>query len=362
MAAGVLLAACWYAGRRDAWAQTPSQRGVWEIRFGLVEPPVVAQKDVTVRAPTSNQQAEPKPLECSGLAWAAGRLLMTSDRHEHVVFSSRVDPKQLTIQPPTPHVIIRNEHNLLDDAESITLRAQGPGAWRAYVMCSLSNDRTEQPLPKRRHLVRFTVRGGDKLTFEGLAVLDAGPIRQALNAHFKALGIRPYRTFWVGFSERDKNTYRWGNVEGIAHTPDGKRLLCGMRNPLLAGRALVFAVAGVDEAFDAKDAARLRVTDLFALDLGRRGISDLAWDPVTKGYLITAAKSNGPKLDKDQPFPPNTLDSALFWWSGHKKDRPVLVARLPDMKVEAVCRPRPSSIVELKVSESLFTSGSCASS
>ena len=39
---------------------------IYDIRFGVIEPPVVAQKDITVWAPTSNQQVDNKPLECSG--------------------------------------------------------------------------------------------------------------------------------------------------------------------------------------------------------------------------------------------------------------------------------------------------------
>ena len=73
--------------------------------------------------------------------------------------------------------------------------------------------------------------------------------------------------------------------------------------------------------------------DVFTLDLGRRGVSDLCWDPVTKGYLIAAAKSNGPKRDKDRNYPPNSLDNALFWWSGRKGEKPLLFAKTHDMKV-----------------------------
>jgi hypothetical protein len=82
----------------------------------------------------------------------------------------------------------------------------------------------------------------------------------------------------------------------------------------------------------------LQVIDLLTLDLGDRGVSSIAWDPMTKGYLIAAGKSNGPRLDKDQPFPPNTLDSALFWWSGRKSEKPIQIAGVPEMKIEAMCR------------------------
>ncbi|HSV27228.1 MAG TPA: hypothetical protein VLH60_04985, partial [Sedimentisphaerales bacterium] len=41
---------------------------------------------------------------------------------------------------------------------------------------------------------------------------------------------------------------------------------------------------------------------------------------------------------EDQPWPPNELDSALFWWSGRKNEAPILIATFPDMKIESVCR------------------------
>ncbi|MGB2820374.1 MAG: hypothetical protein WBF17_05300 [Phycisphaerae bacterium] len=331
--------------------------GVTEIRFGTIEPPVVAQRDITVRAPTSNQQPEAKPLECSGLAWLDGHLVITSDRHGHLLFTCPVDMKAMSIGQPSPHVVILNEQELLDDAECIALWRQAGGGTVAYVMCSLSNDNRELPLPKRRHLLSVEIEQVAPFRAGHRAVLNAGTLRDALGEHFEAAGVRPYRTYYGESAGRDKNTYRWGNVEGITFTPDGSSLLCGMRNPLLDGDAMLFVVRGLREAFGAGDPRRLKVADLFTLDLGERGVSDLCWDPRTKGYLITAAKSNGPKLDKDQPFPPNTLDSALFWWSGRKTERPILFAKVPDMKIEAVCRLGSSRFIAIGSDEGDVSEG-----
>jgi len=333
---------------------------VTEVRFGVVEPPVVAQRDITVRAPTSNQQTEPKPLECSGIVWLGGQLLLSSDRHDHVLFTCPVDVTTMTIGRPVPHVIIRNEQELLRDAECITVRPAVGGRVVVYAMCSLSNDRTELPLPKRRHMLRCRLNRLSPLAAGRPIILDAGPVRRAVNTHFQALKVRPYRTFFADFTGEDKNTYRWGNVEGLAITPDGAMMMCGMRNPLLGGMAIVFILRGVDQAFDTRDAKRMTLVDMFTLDLGRRGISDLCWDPVTRGYLIAAGKSNGPKRGKDQPFPPNTLDSALFWWSGRKGETPVLFARVPDMKIEAICRLGTSRFIAICSDEGDVSEGRAA--
>jgi len=294
------------------------------------------------------------------MVWADGHLIITSDRHRHIIFTCPVDLDKMTIGQPKPHVIIHNEQSLLDDAECIAIRLQGGAAATAYIMCSLSNGPSGLPLPMRRHMLRLTISRLNPLGADRPIMLSAGPVREAVNTCFKDASVKPYCTYSADFDGPDKNTYRWGNVEGIAFTPDGSVMLCGMRNPLHGGNALVFALEGVDEAFLAKDSTRFKLADLFSLELGERGISDLSWDPVTKGYLIAAAKSNGPRLDNDQPFPPNTLDSALFWWSGRKKEKPILFARMPDMKVEAVCRLADSGFIAIGSDEGDVSEGRAA--
>ena len=134
-------------------------------------------------------------------------------------------------------------------------------------------------------------------------------------------------------------------------------IICGMRNPLAGEKAIMFTVGGLDKAFDKEDATLLHVSDVFSLDLGGRGVSDMCWDPKTKGFLIAALKSNGPKLTVDQLYPPNTLDSALFWWSGRKSEKPVMFAKVPDMKIEAICRLGMSRCIALGSDEGDVSEG-----
>src|SRR5690606_6748985 len=116
---------------------------------------------------------------------------------------------------------------------------------------------------------------------------------------------------------------------------------------LIGEHALLFVVEGVDAAFDQRDGQSLRVIDVFRLDLGGRGVSDLCWDGQTRGYLIAAMQSNGPRVSVDQPYPSDDLDCALFWWSGNKADQPVMFAKVPDMKIEAICRLEGTSYIAL---------------
>lgn len=334
--------------------QTPESI-VYDIRFGIIEPPIIVQQDITVRAATSNQRLEQMPLECSGLAWYGGNLLISSDRHEHLVFICPIDLDIMTVGTPTPKILIRNEQYILSDIESMTIRRHN-GKDTLVLMSSLSNAPDGQPLPQRRHLFWTDLTSLLSDPFEGSIanVFSAEPIRRQLEGLFEMIDVSPY---YAWYALQNDNTYRWGNVEGISFTPAGQTLLCGMRNPLYNEQAVLFAVAGVPEATRMLRLETLTVTDLFLLDLGNRGISDLAWDPITQGYLITAAKSNGPRQDPDEPYPPNTLDSALFWWSGHKADPPILIARIVDMTIEAVCRLGESPYIALGSDEGDVSEG-----
>lgn len=317
-----------------AQGQVPLARNSSTIRFGFIEPPVVAQKDITVRAAVSNQQLQQKALECSSLAWLDGQLLILSDRHQHMVFTCPVDLEQMRIAEPKGHIIIKNEQQLLDDAEAVTVHRDSTGRLMVYASCSLSNDRTELGLPRRRHMLSFDLLGTEPFRFREPTVINATDVRKKVNLYFIKAGTVPYRTY---YEDTDKNTYRWGNVEGIVFSPTGE-MLCGMRNPLHRGKAIVFVLKNIDSAFLERNPERFELAEIFTLELGGRGISDICWDPLTKGFIITAAKSSGPKLTRDEAFPPNTLESAVFWWSGMKSEKPVMFADVPDMKIEAVCR------------------------
>jgi hypothetical protein len=324
-----------------------SEFPVLQIRFGFIDPPVVLQKDITVRAPTSNQQIAEEPLECSGMVWFDNHLIILSDRHQHCLFVCPIDLTAPTVGRPEAHPIILNEQNLLDDAESISLKVRPGKPVSLYVMCSMSNSPGALPLPMRQHVLRLELVNIQPFRWVNDMVMSGSIMRELINSHFQAIGVEPYRTYYDQYAGENKNTYRWANIEGLCFVPDSSLAMCGFRNPLLEEAAIVAVFDGFEDAFDAKDSRILSLKDMFTLDLGGRGISDMSWDPVTKGYLIAAAKSNGPWLDKNQPFPPNQLDEALFWWSGRKKEKPILFAQVPDMKIEAICRLGQSRFIAI---------------
>lgn len=311
------------------------------LQAGRVEPPVVFQKDITLPALPMPRAVAPSMLEASAVVWVEGGLILASDKHEHLLFVLPFDPQTLAAGEPIPLPVVYSDHYLLEDLEAMALRMDEQGQAWVYAMSSLSNAPNGVALPRRRHMLRARISRTPEGAWQAYesTVADVSPLRTAFQQEFATVGVAPYRTFHAAHLEADKNTYRWGNVEGLAFVPQSKtgQLMLGFRNPLYAGHAMVGVVEQVDAVFDSFD-SQIVLKDIFALDLGGRGVSDMCWDPVTKGYLIAGLRSSGPKLDDDSPFPPHKLGSALFWWSGHKADTPIRFADAPDMKIEGVCR------------------------
>ena len=354
-AAGLGAAVTLYATAQTLVVPTRTDRLV-RIQFGVVDPPIVKQADITVEAPTSNQRQEPAPLECSGLVYlplgdGAGRLIVASDRHEHLLFNALVDTERLTVTVPEPTVIVRNERELLADIESLTHRRNDDGRMYVYGTCSWSNAPDGLPRPARRFIFRVAVNDRGEIHPPTFTALRIDHLRKQVNDLFVQHQVEPYRAFSATAPGGPDNTYRWGNVEGIAFSPDGRYLVCGMRNPTLAGDAIVFVITGVEEAFTAGDPRRMKISDALTLDLGGRGVSDLAWDPVTEGFLISAALSNGPKLDDDRPYPPDQLNGAAFWWSGRRDEGAVMFAQISNMLPEAICRLGQSPLIAIGTDE-----------
>ena len=265
-----------------AHAQTPEE-ALPVVRFGVLDPPVVAQRDVTVRAMTSNHPLDPEPklLECSGMTAIGNRLILTSDRHAHGVFLLDIDPAAATVGEPQLEIIIGNEKNLLNDLESAASLRHADGSANVYLITSLSNDPEGEADITRRRWARFAVSAEGEVVPASTRMLDVQPLRDAVEEAFSALQVRAYHAYTP---DENDNTDRWGNIEGIAFAPQGGLALLGFRNPLAGGEAIFATVRGVDEAFDRGDPELIELVDLFRLDLGGRGVSDLAWDPVTRGY------------------------------------------------------------------------------
>src|SRR5262249_52629462 len=87
------------------------------------------------------------------------------------------------------------------------------------------------------------------------------------------------------------------NIEGMAADPEGKTLLIGLRNPLIHGNALLFRIENAGDLL-AGAAAKADIGPVLRLNLGGRGIRDIAWSPAHQAYLIVAGQT-----DDENPGP-----------------------------------------------------------
>jgi Protein of unknown function (DUF3616) len=96
------------------------------------------------------------------------------------------------------------------------------------------------------------------------------------------------------------------NIEGLTATRDGEMLLIGVRNPQKDAKALLFELAGFDR-FLQGDPSQLALGRLIEIDLGGRGIRDIAWSAAHESYIIAAGQ-----VDDDTDGP----GFALYKWDG----------------------------------------------
>lgn len=121
------------------------------------------------------------------------------------------------------------------------------------------------------------------------------------------------------------------NIEGLAVSQDGEALLIGLRNPHPHGEAILFRVDNAAALLDGT-ANTPKLGAIVTLDLGDRGIRDIAWSPAHHAYLIAAGQT-----DDDDPGP----GFALFSWDGSGSPKEITLFRgvlqaNPDFHPEAV--------------------------
>ncbi len=89
------------------------------------------------------------------------------------------------------------------------------------------------------------------------------------------------------------------NIEGIAWDPLNKRLLLGLRSPVVEGQALVVALKLRDpKAALSFDNLEVEGGKTIRLPLGGAGIRSIEWDESRKAFfLITGAGPNSERMD-----------------------------------------------------------------
>jgi len=193
----------------------------------------------------------------------------------------------------------------LDDLEGLALDRTG----FVYGITSHSRDEKGEQHAARERLVRFRIEG-DNLVDRKVA----RGLKQSMTAKFAVLAA----------AAELRNVKAGGglNIEGLAISPDQRRLLIGFRSPLQDGCAIVASVDNLAGIFDDDEAPRMSA-HLDTLDLDGHGIRGLSYIPSLAGYLVIG----GPVGRERAQF-------GLWFWSGQPaaKARRVTVAGLPGFR------------------------------
>ncbi|HEX5731794.1 MAG TPA: DUF3616 domain-containing protein [Blastocatellia bacterium] len=112
------------------------------------------------------------------------------------------------------------------------------------------------------------------------------------------------------------------NIEGIAWDPDQKRLLLGLRSPIINGQAMVVPLKPADPggAFSA-DNLRFEEAKPMMLALGGSGVRDIQYDSRLKSFLVISGA------------PENVEKGEFILWQWDGKSQPVQKSVL-DQKVK----------------------------
>ncbi len=175
----------------------------------------------------------------------------------------------------------------LDDLEGLAVDQSG---W-VYGITSHSRDDKGKQQDAREKLVRFRIESDqvvDRQVGTGL--------KRSMTTEFPALA--------AAAKLREAKADGGFNIEGLAISPDQRRLLVGFRSPLQDACALVASVENLAAVFDAGEAPRLS-SQLDLLDLDGHGIRGLSYIPSLHGYLVIG----GPVAREDEQF-------GLWFWSG----------------------------------------------
>lgn len=181
----------------------------------------------------------------------------------------------------------------LDDLEGLTLDAAG----RVYAITSHSRSGKGKEKPSREKLLRFRVEGNRMVS-------------PAVCTGLKAALVASHPALAGAAAVRDVKNEGGLNIEALEMSPDGGRLLIGLRSPLLDGRAVLAALTNPSAVFDAGGAPVLS-PQLTLLDLDGDGLRALSWIAALDGYLLIG----GPGERAQAPF-------RLWFWSGRAGDAP----------------------------------------
>lgn len=199
----------------------------------------------------------------------------------------------------------------LDDLEGLALDAAG---W-IYAITSHSRDGDGEEKKARDKLVRFRVDGkrvSEPSVAKGLkaALVAVHPVL----AEAAAIG--------------DVKGRGGLNIEALEMTPDSRRLLVGLRSPLLDGQAIIASVDNPGAIFEAGQAPQV-APQFDLVELGGHGLRGMSYLPALGGYVLISG-----------PVARERVQFQLWFWSGERgaAAQPITVAGVAGFEhAEGVC-------------------------
>lgn len=244
--------------------------------------------------------------EPSGIRQLAdGRFIVVEDEQQRplsvlqIHADGRVDCSAL---PPPDTPAADDDFWRLDDLEGVALDRSG----YVYAITSHSRNSAGDAEPSREKLVRFRV-AGDRVIEPRMVV---GLKRALIAAHPLLAAAAEIRAV---------KTQGGLNIEALEMSPDQRRLLLGLRSPLLDQRAIIAVIENPAAIFDAGEQPQLAAS-LRTLDLGGNGIRGMSYVPALRGYLVIGG-----------PVARERVQFDLWFWNGDEGDaaRRVIVPGLP---------------------------------
>ena len=226
------------------------------------------------------------------------RILVVEDEQQNPISLMALDDALVaSVQPLQSHAFFsvlsgKGSLGVLADLEGVAQDEQG----FVYVITSHSRTHNGKRSKAREKLVRFKV--------DGLGVRDVTVVN-----HFRKEMTKLNDALKTAGKARDVKQDGGFNIEGLSFDQHKKRLLIGLRSPVINKKAVLLVLKNPKAVFEQDARPDFKKTPIY-LDLDKGGIRSITFDPYLKGYLIVSHHEKKGKKFK------------LWWWSGQESQAP----------------------------------------
>ena len=242
-----------------------------------------------------------------------GRLLIVEDEPTRALSITEFGPDGSLHENPLLNMLLLTSFKTkLNDLEGLTIDSKG------YIYTITSHSRTKKGKRRqdREQLIRFKIKGNSVIDITNYTEL----VDQLKKSGILQKALKNSLDKQASFDEI--------NIEALNFDKDKKKLLLGLRAPLIDGKSIIITVNNPNDIFDHDEQPKF-ADDIILLDLDGGGLRSLDYVPYLRGYLMAneIVSKNGKKK------------SQLWFWKG-QPDQPPLPIKLPEMlnlkNVEAV--------------------------